>query len=176
MEFSVVILNDNVSSYQGIDWVDWKDENRKKMKSQGDNWSKATLSGTDIWNCLDSHEIDRRHLVQWKPIGDALHQVSLHSHPHPLDQTSWTKCLRAVVKTITIISPRLNRCSLKNLSAATQQGSRTSKTSSWKWGANHVLLQCSRKHNSNSELPARSWRWLRMHSRSITKASSKGKI
>ena len=88
VEFSVVILNDNVSSYQGIDWVDWKDENRKKMKSQGDNWSKATLSGTDIWNCLDSHKIDRRHLVQWKPIGDALHQVSLPSHPHPIDQSS----------------------------------------------------------------------------------------
>ena len=88
MEFSVVILNDNVSSYQGIDWVDWKDENRKKMKSEGDNWSKATLSGSDIWNCLDNHKIDRRHLVQWKPIGDALHQVSLPSHPHPIDQSS----------------------------------------------------------------------------------------
>ena len=88
MEFSVVILNDNVSLYQGIDWVDWKDENRKKMKSQGDHWSKATLSGTDICNCLDYHKIDRRHLVQWKPIGDALHQVSLPSDPHPLDQTS----------------------------------------------------------------------------------------
>ena len=85
MEFTVVILNEYVSIYQGIDWTDWKDLNRKKMKSEGDNWSKTTLSGNNIWDCLDSNKIDRRHLVQWKPVEDALHQVSLPDHPHPTD-------------------------------------------------------------------------------------------
>ena len=35
---------------------------------------------------LDTNKIDRRHLMQWKLIGDALHQVSLPEHPHP---TNW---------------------------------------------------------------------------------------
>jgi hypothetical protein len=83
MDFSVVILKQYVSDYQGIDWTDWKDLNRKKMKSEGDNWSKATLSGQTIWDCLDTNKIDRRHLVQWKPVGDALHRVSLPHHPLP---------------------------------------------------------------------------------------------
>ena len=82
----MVILNEYVSIYQGIDWTDWKDLNRKKMKSEGDNWSKATLSGKDIWDCLDINKIDRFHLVQWMPVGDALHRVSLPDHPHPVDK------------------------------------------------------------------------------------------
>ena len=32
---------------------------------------------------LDTNKIDRRHLMQWKLIGGALHQVSLPEHPHP---------------------------------------------------------------------------------------------
>ena len=39
---------------------------QKKMKSEGDHWSMATLTGADIWDCLDSNKIDRLHLVQWK--------------------------------------------------------------------------------------------------------------
>ena len=88
MEFSVVILSKNISSYENIDWTDWKDRNRKKMKSEGDNWSKAVLSGEDIWDCLDSNKIDRLHLVQWKPVDDALHRVSLPDHPHPRTKTN----------------------------------------------------------------------------------------
>ena len=85
MDFSVVILKQYVSDYQDIDWTDWKDLNRKKMKSEGDNWSKATLSGKNILDCLNTNKIDRRHLVQWKPVGDALHRVSLPKHTHPKD-------------------------------------------------------------------------------------------
>ena len=58
-----------------------KNFNRKKMRSEGDNWSKAILSGENIWDCLDSNKIDRIHLVQWKLVGDELHRVSL---PAPL--------------------------------------------------------------------------------------------
>ena len=86
MEFSIVILSRFVASYPDVTWSDWKDENRKKMKSEGDNWSAATLRGTDIWDCLDSNKIDRLHLVQWKQSGDDLHCVSLPDHPHPADQ------------------------------------------------------------------------------------------
>ena len=88
MDFTVVILSEYVSAYQGIAWTDWKDCNRKQMKSEGDNWSQSTLSGKDIRDCLDTNKIDRRHLVQWKPSGDALHRVSLPSHLHPIDTTN----------------------------------------------------------------------------------------
>ena len=88
MDFTVVILSEHVSNYQCIDWTDWKDRNRKQMKSEGDNWSQSTLSGRDIWDCLDTNQIDRRHLVQWKPIGDALHRVSLPDQLHPIDTTN----------------------------------------------------------------------------------------
>ena len=88
MDFTVVILSEYVSTYQGIDWTDWKDSNRKKMKSEGDNWSQSTLSGKDIWDCLDTNNIDRCHLVQWKPIGDALHRVSLPNQRHPIDKAN----------------------------------------------------------------------------------------
>jgi hypothetical protein len=85
MDFTVVILSEHVSNYQRIDWTDWKDRNRKQMKSEGDNWSQSILSGKDIWDCLDTNKIDRRHLVQWKPIGDVLYRVSLPDQLHPID-------------------------------------------------------------------------------------------
>ena len=88
MEFSIVILSKHASTYPDISWSDWKDENRKRMKSEGDNWSAAILIGDNIWDCLDSHKIDRMHLVQWKQSGDDLHSVSLPDHPHPKDQTT----------------------------------------------------------------------------------------
>lgn len=88
MEFSVVILSQYVSKYKNIDWSDWKDSNRKKMKSEGDNWSKAVLSGEDIWDCLDRNKIDRLHLVQWKLVDDSLHRVSLPDHPHSMTKTN----------------------------------------------------------------------------------------
>jgi hypothetical protein len=88
MNFTVVILSEYVSTYQGIEWTDWKDRNRKQMKSEGDNWSQSTLGGKDIWDCLDTNKIDRRHLVQWKPIGDALHRVSLPDKDYPIDKTN----------------------------------------------------------------------------------------
>ena len=88
MDFTVVILSEYVSTYQCIDWTDWKDRNRNQMKSEGDNWSQSTLSGKDIWDCLDTNKIDRRHLVQWKPIGDALHRVSLPDQRHTIDNTN----------------------------------------------------------------------------------------
>ncbi|QNI92041.1 hypothetical protein SynBOUM118_01682 [Synechococcus sp. BOUM118] len=56
------------------------------MKSEGDHWSMATLSGADIWDCLDSNKIDRLHLVQWKRSCDDLHSVSLPDHPHPAEK------------------------------------------------------------------------------------------
>ena len=77
MDFTVVILNEHVSAYAGITWSEWKDSNRKQMRSEGDNWSKATLEGNDIWDCLDRNKINRLHLVQWKPESDTLYKVSL---------------------------------------------------------------------------------------------------
>ena len=77
VEFTVVILSDQVGSYPTINWTEWKDRNRKQMKSQGDVWSMATLSGATIWDCLDNNKIDRLHLVQWKPADDTMYQVSL---------------------------------------------------------------------------------------------------
>ena len=77
MEFTVVILSEQVGSYPKINWTEWKDRNRKQMKSQGDVWSMATLSGATIWDCLDNNKIDRLHLVQWKPVEDTMYQVSL---------------------------------------------------------------------------------------------------
>ena len=77
VEFTVVILSEQVGSYPKINWTEWKDRNRKQMKSQGDVWSMATLSGTTIWDCLDNNNIDRLHLVQWKPADDTMYKVSL---------------------------------------------------------------------------------------------------
>ena len=77
VEFTVVILSEQVGSYPQIIWTEWKDRNRKQMKSQGDLWSMATLSGATIWDCLESNQIDRLHLVQWKPAEDSMYQVSL---------------------------------------------------------------------------------------------------
>ena len=88
MDFTVVILSEYISTYQGIEWSDWKDRNRKQMKSEGDNWSQSTLGGRDIWDCLDANKIDRRHLVQWKPVGDELHRVSLPDQRRPIDKTN----------------------------------------------------------------------------------------
>ena len=79
VEFTVVILSEQVGSYPKINWTEWKDRNRKQMKSQGDVWSMATLSGATIWDCLDNNQIDRLHLVQWKPVEDTMYQVSLPS-------------------------------------------------------------------------------------------------
>ena len=79
VEFTVVILSEQVGSYPKINWTEWKDRNRKQMKSQGDMWSTATLSGTTIWDCLENNNIDRFHLVQWKPAEDTMYQVSLPS-------------------------------------------------------------------------------------------------
>ena len=50
VEFTVVILSEQVGTYPKINWTEWKDRNRKQMKSQGDMWSMATLSGTTIWD------------------------------------------------------------------------------------------------------------------------------
>jgi hypothetical protein len=47
------------------------------MKSEGDRWSMAALSGSDIWDCLDRNKIDPLHLVQWKPADDVIYRVSL---------------------------------------------------------------------------------------------------
>ena len=80
VEFTVVILSEKVDSYPKINWTGWKDRNRKQMKSQGDVWSMATLSGSTIWDCLDNNNIDRLHLVQWKPADDTIYQVSLPRH------------------------------------------------------------------------------------------------
>lgn len=77
MDFTVVILNKHVSAYAGITWSEWKDSNRKQMRSEGDHWSKATLEGNDIWDCLDKNKINRLHLVQWKPEAETLYKVSL---------------------------------------------------------------------------------------------------
>lgn len=87
MEFNIVILDDHISAYSQLEWTDWKDDNRKQMISQGDNWSKTTVSGQDIWDSLEGNNIDPRHLVQWKPASEQLHRVSLPSHPHPIDRS-----------------------------------------------------------------------------------------
>ena len=79
VEFTVVILSEQVGYYPKINWTEWKDRNRKQMKSQGDMWSMATLSGATIWDCLENNNIDRLHLVQWKPADDTIYQVSLPS-------------------------------------------------------------------------------------------------
>ena len=83
MNFTIVILDEHVSAYPKMEWADWKDENRKQMISQGDHWSKTTLAGADIWDCLETNQIDPQHVVQWKPESDKLHQVSLPLHNHP---------------------------------------------------------------------------------------------
>ena len=87
MEFTIVILDEHILSYSQLKWTDWKDDNRKQMISQGDNWSKTTLIGNDICECLESNQIDPLHLVQWKPASEKLHRVSLPPHPHPFDQS-----------------------------------------------------------------------------------------
>jgi len=38
VEFTVVILSEQVGSYPKSNWTEWKDRNRKQMKSQGDVW------------------------------------------------------------------------------------------------------------------------------------------
>lgn len=81
MDFTVVILSENTSSYPNLSWSEWKDSNRMKMKSQGDYWSKTTLSGNNILDCLSKHKINDKHLVQWKEAGETLYKVSL---PSPL--------------------------------------------------------------------------------------------
>ena len=86
MEFSSVILSKHIYNYSKIEWTDLKVRNRKKMKSEGDHWSMATLSGADVWDCLDSNKIDRLQLVQWKRSCDDLHSVSLPDHPHPAEK------------------------------------------------------------------------------------------
>ena len=79
MDFTIVILNEYVSSYSDIAWVCWKDHNRQQMKSQGDHWSMATLKGNDVWDCLAVNNIDPCRVVQWKPADESLHRVSLPS-------------------------------------------------------------------------------------------------
>ena len=85
MKFDIVILNDHLALYPKINWKSWKDHLSEKMASQGDNWLKATLSGKNIWDCLESNNINNLHLVAWKPVNDTLYKVSLPDHPHPFD-------------------------------------------------------------------------------------------
>ena len=82
MDFDIVILSNKTSNYPEISWSDWKDVNRKQMKSQGDHWSMTTLSGQDIWDCLERNNIDRAHVVQWKPIEDTMYRVSMPIRDH----------------------------------------------------------------------------------------------
>ena len=77
LDFTVVILNDCVSAYPQLEWIEWKDQVRKQMISQGDHWSMTTLSGQDIWDCLERNNIDRAHVVQWKPVEDTMYRVSM---------------------------------------------------------------------------------------------------
>ena len=77
MNFTIVILDEHVTAYPQLEWSDWKDENRKQMISQGDQWSKSTVAGNDIWDCLKRNKIDPNHVVQWKPESEQLHKVSL---------------------------------------------------------------------------------------------------
>ena len=52
------------------------------MASQGDHWSQTTLKGKDIWDCLESNNIDPLHpQMQWKPAAEQTHRVSLHPIP-----------------------------------------------------------------------------------------------
>jgi len=81
MDYTVVILSKFVSCYPTLNWRDWKDTNRKRMRSEGDHWSQATLTGADINDCLQSNKIDINHLVQWREVEDTLYKVSL---PKPL--------------------------------------------------------------------------------------------
>ena len=85
MDYHIVILDKFVASYPKINWEDWKDYVREQMISEGDQWSEATLPGSDIWDCLDKHKINPIHLVQWKPVENTLYKVSLPDHPHPVD-------------------------------------------------------------------------------------------
>ena len=82
LDFTVVILNDCVSAYPQLEWIEWKDQVRKQMISQGDHWSMATLSGQDIWDCLERNNIDRAHVVHWKPIEDTMYRVSMPIRDH----------------------------------------------------------------------------------------------
>ena len=82
LDFTVVILNDCVSAYPQLEWIEWKDQVRKKMISQGDHWSMTTLSGQDIWDCLERNNIDRAHVVQWKPVEDTMYRVSMPIRDH----------------------------------------------------------------------------------------------
>ena len=81
MDYTVVILSEFVSCYPALNWSDWKDVNRKRMRSEGDHWSQATLTGSDIHDCLKRNKIDSKHLVQWKEVEETLYKVSL---PKPL--------------------------------------------------------------------------------------------
>ena len=82
MDFTVVILNDCVSAYPQLEWIEWKDQVRKQMISQGDHWSMTTLSGQDIWDWLEHNNIDRAHVVQWKPVEDTMYRVSMPIRDH----------------------------------------------------------------------------------------------
>ena len=82
LDFTVVILNDCVSAYPQLEWIEWKDQVRKQMISQGDHWSMTTLSGQDIWDCLEGNNIDRAHVVQWKPVEDTMYRVSMPIRDH----------------------------------------------------------------------------------------------
>ena len=82
LDFTVVILNDCVSAYPQLEWIEWKDQVRKQMISQGDHWSMTTLSGQDIWECLERNNIDRAHVVQWKPVEDTMYRVSMPIRDH----------------------------------------------------------------------------------------------
>ena len=82
LDFTVVILNDCVSAYPQLEWIEWKDQVRKQMISQGDHWSMTTLSGQDIWDCLERNNIDRAHVVQWKPVENTMYRVSMPIRDH----------------------------------------------------------------------------------------------
>ena len=82
LDFTVVILNDCVSAYPQLEWIEWKDQVRKQMISQGDHWSMTTLTGQDIWDCLERNNIDRAHVVQWKPVEDTMYRVSMPIRDH----------------------------------------------------------------------------------------------
>ena len=85
MDFHIVVLDEYLSQYPKIEWVDWKDHLSKKMMSQGDHWSKATLKGLNIWDCLEKNNINSSPLVAWKPTKDTLYQVSLPDQTRPKD-------------------------------------------------------------------------------------------
>ena len=56
MDFHIVVLDEHLSQYPKIDWIDWKDHLSKKMMSQGDHWSRATLQGVNILDCLKKNK------------------------------------------------------------------------------------------------------------------------